>query len=344
MENGNQNNQRGFHFIVLGCSGGPIESFTSCYLFKPLEVTMEQILSSESKNCLISIDAGTGLSGLGQIISDAFQQNPFNQLRESFPLDSPYALSSRIINSISHYLITHPHLDHINSLVINTPSFTHPKSVIGLRQTTMALETNLFNDIVWPNMIKMGLLNLTSVNEYESIDLNPYYKAKVFPVSHGENYLSTAFLITDKKLNKSLISFGDVESDSTSGLDFNLHIWEYICPLIKEGTLNSIIIECSTLDKPPPLFGHMTPSTLFEEILILRKLLVGQLNEGEGEEYYSELSEQPLNGIDIVIVHVKESIFEDPRDQILTKLNELNYKFNTKVNFHMAKPGDCLNL
>lgn len=332
----------GFHFIVLGCSGGPIESLTSCYLLKPPSVTFQEILSAGSNNCLISIDAGTGLSGLKKIISNRCCKNPFTELQRTLDLDS-YSLSNRIINSISDYLITHPHLDHVNSLVINTPGFTCAKNVVGLRETTLALESNLFNDIVWPNMIKMGFLNIKSADKYSTLELNTYYKVKVFPVSHGVGYLSTAFLITDKLTRKSIISFGDVESDTTSGLNYNRCVWEFISPLIKEGSLNSIVIECSTVDKPPPLFGHMTPSTLFDEILTLRKILVDG-NSVHNEDHYNNLPQQPLNGLNIVIVHVKESICGDPREQILTKLNELNYKFNTKVNFLMAKPGDFLNL
>lgn len=335
-----QTSEAGFEFIVLGASGGPIEAFTSCYLVKPPYMSMVDVVAAPEKNALLSIDAGTGLAGLNRIIAGDMKANPFRELLDSSTVDT-YTHASSIFNSISTYLITHPHLDHVTSLVVNTPGIISPKTVVGLENTTTALVRNLFNDIVWPNMVKAGLIKISTLADYEICDVNQYYTAKAFPVSHGTNYISTAYVITDKMSHKSMVSFGDVESDLTSGLSLNRRVWEHIAPLIRERSLRSIVIECSTLDRPPPLFGHMTPTTIFEEILTLRKLVYGK--EADESELCG-LSHQPLDGMTVVIIHVKESTEGDPRPRILSQLNELNYKFNTKVNFHMARPGDCLPL
>lgn len=60
-----------------------------------------------------------------------------------------------IRNLITTHLITHPHLDHISGFVINTAGFQHtsrPKRLAGLPATIDAFKSNIFNDIIWPNL------------------------------------------------------------------------------------------------------------------------------------------------------------------------------------------------
>lgn len=55
---------------------------------------------------------------------------------------------------VETYLITHPHLDHISGLVINSGGLpgTRPKRIAGLPSTIGALKTHIFNNIIWPNL------------------------------------------------------------------------------------------------------------------------------------------------------------------------------------------------
>jgi len=52
----------------------------------------------------------------------------------------------------SAYLLTHAHLDHINSLVVSAGSLRGPrKRVYALKQTLNDLEL-VFSDRIWPNL------------------------------------------------------------------------------------------------------------------------------------------------------------------------------------------------
>lgn len=297
-----------FQLTVLGCSGGPFEAPTSSYLV----CSPGGLFGAEREphGTILAIDAGSGLASLSQ--------------------QSTFLEASRIINDIDAYLITHPHLDHISSLVVNTPGYTRPKKVYGLKNTINALKNNLFNDIVWPDMVHEGLVQLTELQQNEVFRLG-LYTIKIYPLSHGPNYLSSAYRITNQ-VGYSMMIFGDVESDKSSGKNYNCQLWKDIKHEIVSKKLNTILIECSTTDRPPPLFGHMTPTTLFDELLVLNEMLVAS-----GDNI------QPLKDFNIFIIHVKECA-GDPKSEILAKLQELNQLHNLGINFQMAQSGQtyCL--
>ena len=102
---------------ILGCSGGiGAGSRTSALLVD------EDVL----------IDAGTGIGDL--------------------TLDE--------INSIRHVFLTHAHLDHIAGLPMLVDSifdadFEVPLTVYGREETLRAIQTHLFNDIIWPDFGKL---------------------------------------------------------------------------------------------------------------------------------------------------------------------------------------------
>lgn len=60
---------------------------------------------------------------------------------------------------LSAILITHPHLDHIAGLIINTPLIdaqtartAGPKRILALSGVIDALKAHIFNDVIWPNL------------------------------------------------------------------------------------------------------------------------------------------------------------------------------------------------
>ena len=58
-------------------------------------------------------------------------------------------------NYVGAYCITHPHLDHVSGLVINTAGMSPkdpPKIIAGLPTTIDAIKQHIFNDVVWPNL------------------------------------------------------------------------------------------------------------------------------------------------------------------------------------------------
>ena len=262
-------------------------------------------------------------------------------------------LADDVLNSIGAYLITHPHLDHVASLVINSPAFSSPKAVYGLPDTLASIKDNLFNGLVWPDLVSMGIVALHPLAESVQVScVSKRYNITPFKVSHGisatgSRYISTAFLITDTKHDSSILLFGDVESDGVANCNYNRAIWTRVAPLITANKLNTLVIECSTVDKPPPLFGHMTPSNLIHELSTLRKLCVDHRypdlaaqNLRHDHKTYIGSRYQPLAGFNVIVVHVKETLEDvNPRCLILQRLNTLNTSFNLKVNFTMALSG-----
>ena len=72
------------------------------------------------------------------------------------PCETAKANAQQLLrNLISTYLITHPHLDHFAGFAINTAAFhatSRPKKIAALPHTIDAIKTNIFNDVIWPNM------------------------------------------------------------------------------------------------------------------------------------------------------------------------------------------------
>lgn len=117
-----------------------------------------------SLNTLVAVDAGTLLAGIVRLLQrhEVVQQNgeyvakegPFVGL--SLPHKSPRANAGYIFREIlGTILVTHPHIDHLSGLAINTPmlqSGNGPKPVAALSAVLASIKSHLFNDIIWPNM------------------------------------------------------------------------------------------------------------------------------------------------------------------------------------------------
>jgi cAMP phosphodiesterase len=96
-----------------------------------------------------------------------------------FPHASARANALHVVREhVSTYLITHPHLDHLSGLVINTAAFhntSRPKRLAALPFTVNAIKTHIFNNIVWPNLTDedggVGLLTFQRLQEGGNIAL-----------------------------------------------------------------------------------------------------------------------------------------------------------------------------
>jgi 3',5'-cyclic-nucleotide phosphodiesterase len=142
-----------------------------------------------------------------------------------------------IRNHVFAYFIGHPHLDHVAGLVLNspqdyfdgaeyvillnnnhasgTPADDRPKAkaIVGLPSTLSALNNNVFNNQVWPNLPQITqryeYRDVTTQNEYHVNDLLGFttghifneafddVAVKFFEICHAD-VLSTAFLFTAK--------------------------------------------------------------------------------------------------------------------------------------------------
>lgn len=86
------------------------------------------------------------------------ESGPFAGIR--FPNVGAKANALYIFREILHaFLITHPHLDHISGMAINTPALEYgreAKAIVALPSTIEAIKNHIFNDWLWPNLSDEG--------------------------------------------------------------------------------------------------------------------------------------------------------------------------------------------
>lgn len=124
-----------------------------------------------SSNSVVAVDAGTLLAGIirtldrhlpdrtegdeqcdpkGTVVKDG----PFVGLE--LPNATAQANAAHIFRDIiGAILVTHPHLDHVAALAMNTPlveAGSGPKTVAALPSAIAAIKNHVFNDITWPNL------------------------------------------------------------------------------------------------------------------------------------------------------------------------------------------------
>ncbi|ORY66816.1 cAMP phosphodiesterases class-II-domain-containing protein [Leucosporidium creatinivorum] len=134
------------------------------------------------------------------------------------------------------------------------------------------------------------------------------------PTPKPECYDSTAFFVRESisGKGKEFLFFGDVEPDSISKRPLNHIIWQEAAPKIVENKLNVIFLECSYPTSQPSdkLWGHLSPPYMFEELLVLSKL-VEEVRISAG---WSPIDARklPLAGVTIVIIHIKDDILSLP--------------------------------
>ncbi|KJZ70164.1 hypothetical protein HIM_10448 [Hirsutella minnesotensis 3608] len=144
--------------IVLGSGGGPLESNTTAFLVR-------SVAQEWSKGSIVAVDAGVHLSAIARILQHDYPPEPpaslpFKLTRGPFaglslPFRSVAANAGHIARSlVDTYLVTHPHLDHISGLVVNTAGLpgARPKKLAGLPATIQAFKSHVFNNVIWPNL------------------------------------------------------------------------------------------------------------------------------------------------------------------------------------------------
>jgi hypothetical protein len=113
---------------------------------------------------VVAVDAGTLLAGIIRLLERSIPKHrnkkgiltsgPFQGLE--LPFETAQANAAHIFRDlIGAVLITHPHLDHISGLAINTPILeagNGPKPVAALPSVLSAIKNHMFNDVIWPNL------------------------------------------------------------------------------------------------------------------------------------------------------------------------------------------------
>lgn len=123
---------------------------------------------------MIAVDAGVHLASIVRILQQSMplysKEKPpagYTQTIQEGPFAgvkchgySARANALHIFRELMHaFLITHPHLDHLSGLGVNTPALEYgreAKTIIALDSTIEAIKNHVFNDSIWPNLSDEG--------------------------------------------------------------------------------------------------------------------------------------------------------------------------------------------
>jgi 3',5'-cyclic-nucleotide phosphodiesterase len=259
-----------FVIVPLGVRGGLDESNLSAYMVAPA-----------GSNEYICLDAGTLYAGIRKAVDSGVFAATVSQVLRSY---------------IKCYFISHPHLDHVAGLIINSPEDS-AKTIYGLPFCLDVLKDKYFTWESWANFGDEG--EKPVLKKYHYAPLSPGEEIAIphtalyvsaYPLSHGTPYQSTAFLV--RSGDAYLLYLGDTGADTIEHSD-KLHLlWRRVAPLIRAGQLKAIFIEVSFPDEQPEklLFGHLTPRLLRSALMNL-----------------TQTAGQPLAGLPVVITHRKPS-------------------------------------
>lgn len=291
-----------FVAIVLGASGGLREDNLSSYLLAP-----------KGSTDFIALDAGTLLAG----IVKAESLGSFQDIM--VPSESNLTREGRILtHHIKAYLISHPHLDHLAGLIINSPDDTN-KPILGLPSTIDNTRDHVFNGTIWPNFGNEGKSALKKFRYVRILPEQTYsipettMTVEAFELSHASSP-STAFLIHSGGV--AVLYFGDTGADETEGSNRMKRVWTRVAPLVREQQLRGIFLEVSYPEERPQnqLYGHLTPSLLMKELHQLARLV------------NPTSPENALQNLLVMVTHMKPSFKQGqtPERQIIQQLHELN--------------------
>ena len=287
--------QIAFKVIPLGVKGGTDESNLSSYMLAPIH--------SDNYVCL---DAGTLNFGIQQAVKNGTLKGFAGIILK---------------NNVKGYLISHPHLDHVAGLIINSPDDS-PKNIYALPFCIDVLKSNYFTWKNWANFANEGEQPTLKKYHYTTLDTvnetaleNTEMSVKPFLLSHSKPYQSTAFLI--RYQGDYLLYLGDTGADEIEHAENLYRLWQSVAPLISSNKLKAIFIETSFPDEQPAkqLFGHLTPSLLMKEMEVLGKMT----------------DAKSIQQVSIVITHMKPSA-EHVEEKIRQEL-EMQNKLNLKLVF-----------
>jgi cAMP phosphodiesterase len=282
-----------FRVIPLGVKGGSDESNLSAYA-----------VAAGRSTSYVCLDAGTLHAGIRKAIdAGLFAGDPAGVLKAN----------------IKGYLISHPHLDHLAGLVINSPD-DGPKPIYGLPFCLDAFRDKYFTWQTWANFANEGekpqlgkyrYVPLT-VGQETALEQTELY-VRPYALSHSGAHLSTAFLLRHN--DSYMLYLGDTGPDAVEKSTALRALWQEVSPLIKSKKLKAIFIEVSFTNAQPDhlLFGHLTPRHLMTELSNLSGLT--------GVEVLKDLP--------VVITHIKPA--PDREKTIMDELQTLNHTLKVKL-------------
>lgn len=164
---------------------------------------------------------------------------------------------------VHHVFLTHTHIDHLATLPIFIENVfapdTPPVIVHGSRHTLEALRCYVFNDVIWPDFIRLSTPRrpFFLINELRSEESLKVEGLQVLPVEVSHNIPTFGYIVTD---GQSTIIFG-ADSGPTD------RIWE-LCRNFPEP--RTVILETAFPNAMADLAlvsAHLTPALVKLEVL-----------------------------------------------------------------------------
>jgi len=305
-----------FTWIPLGVEGGLDESSLSAHLLAP-----------KGSTDFICLDAGTLLAGL-KVANN-------NGCFDGMQLNHEPSLSVEgaiLHHHVKAYLISHPYLDHVEGLVVISPSDT-PKPIIGIQGVVDDIRDHLFNWHVWPNLCNegtppaLGTYTYNVLKEKESTPLEgTLMNVEAMPLAHGEFTDSTAFLVGHD--GAYVLYMGDTGPDEVEKRPTTERVWKRIAPLIRERRLHAVFIETSYVDERPDdqLFSHLTPRWVMRAFHELAAIV----NPKEPEE--------ALKGLNVIVTHIKPDLAAGGKVRGVI-IDQLRARNDLSLNIIIAEQG-----
>lgn len=275
-----------FDVVPLGIRGGGDESNLSSYA-----------VSAVGENAYVCLDAGTVRTGIEKAVSNGFWRGDPAELLRS---------------KVKGYLLSHPHLDHVSGLILNSPD-DNAKPIYGTESCLAVVRDKYFSWGSWANFANEG--EKPTLNKYTYQTLTPGVSLPLagtsltvtpYLLSHVSPYTSTAFLVHHNA--SAILYLGDTGADRIEKSDKLSQLWQAMLPLLREQRLRAIFIEVSFANAQPDnlLFGHLTPRLLMEEL----------------EQLASLLPPGALKDFPIVVTHMKPAA--DRIETIMKELTDAN--------------------
>ena len=198
---------------------------------------------------------------------------------------------------LRHVFLTHSHADHTATLPImveNSFEVTRPAVVVhGQRATIEAVRTHIFNDVMWPDFLRLSLperpfLELREMGTEQPVHVEGLSITAV-PVNHIVP--TYGFIVAD---GETTVMFGG-DSGPTD------RIWE-LAHVTKAP--RSVFIECSFPSSMPDfakLTGHLTPTLLLEEwrkMPEMNRVIAVHIKRKFQDAILRELAGLPIQGLE----------------------------------------------
>jgi ribonuclease BN (tRNA processing enzyme) len=202
---------------------------------------------------------------------------------------------------VQHIFLSHSHADHLASLPMFLDNIYEPTEecpqVHASSETLECLRKHIFNDVFWPDFIRL------------SDEEKPFLTLSEL-TSETPVHLPSGVTVTPVLLNHTIPTFGFIVEDSTAAVAFvsdtgsTDRIWELLC---HQPRLVAVFLECSfpnSLEWLARKCGHLCPRLFAEEVQKLPasvSLLVYHLKPAFQQMIATELGALQRPGLQLAV-------------------------------------------